>query len=67
MWQAFEREEKTKGVLGAQARRLLSNLQIQPYLLAPRSSLLAPRSSLLGTCGKSLREERGMTAVFVDY
>ena len=38
MWQAFEREEKTKGVLGAQARRLLSNLQIQPYLLAPRSS-----------------------------
>ena len=45
MWQAFEREEKTKGVLGAQARRLLSNLQIQPYLLAPRSSLLAPRSS----------------------
>ena len=60
MWQAFEREEKTKGVLGAQARRLLSNLQIQPYLLAPRSSLL-------GTCGKSLREERGMTAVFADY
>ena len=38
MWQAFEREEKTKGILGAQARRLLSNLQIQPYLLAPRSS-----------------------------
>ena len=38
MWQAFEREEKTKGVLGTQARRLLSNLQIQPYLLAPRSS-----------------------------
>ena len=38
MRQAFEREEKTKGILGPQARRLLANLQIQPYLFAPRSS-----------------------------